>query len=305
MIIEGLGANAANTSAKAIETTDERFVQDVIEASMDRAIVVDFWAPWCGPCKQIAPVLEKAVGETRGKVQLVKLNIDENPRVAQQLRVQSIPAVFGFVSGRPLDGFMGAQPPARIHQFVQSMAAASPGGTEDPADSPLERAAEAFAAGGTAEAAELFGAILRAEPDNAAALAGLARCYLQGGDPDRAQQILDSAPEGADKDPAIESARAALRLALDAKGAGSPDQHRALLDADPNNHQARYDLYRSQVAAGDPAAAVDTLLELFRRDRNWNDGAARRSLLEVFDAMGESDPVTVDGRRRLSSLLFS
>lgn len=285
------------------ETTDARFVMDVLDASSQLPVIVDFWAPWCGPCKQITPVLEKAVRAAKGRVRLVKINIEENPEVAAQLRVQSIPAVFAFLDGRPVDGFMGAQSPSQIESFVRNLTAK--GGQGDPIEEALDQAEEALKAGGASEAAQVFSMVLEQDPDSARAMAGLARCYIAGDDLVRAERILDSAAEKLKDDDVLLAARKALGLAKEAGNLAPEVDLRGRLDKNPADHQARFDLALMLAANNQRVDAVDELLELFRRDRNWNDGAARSRLLEMFESFGEKDEATQHGRRKLSSLLFA
>ena len=287
------------------ESSDSTFVADVLEESKKQPVIVDFWAPWCGPCKQLAPALEKAVRDARGKVRLAKINVDENPLVAGQLRVQSIPAVFAFVDGKPVDGFVGAQTASQIENFVKSVVGKGPAGETDQIAEALERAESALAAGGAAEAARLYGAILQREPANPKAVSGFVRCYIRTGDLTRAQQILDAAPSEIAEDSAISAARTALELARSASAAGDSNTHRNKLSGDPNDHQARSDLAMALLAEGDKIGAVNEYLEIFRRNRNWNEGAAQVQMLKLFETFGESDPATIEGRRRLSSLLFA
>jgi len=285
------------------ETTDARFVQDVLEASRELPILVDFWAPWCGPCRQLTPILEAAVKRAGGRVRLVKVNIDENPAVAGQLGVQSIPAVFAFRDGRPADGFMGQQSRTQVDRFVQRLIG------EDPARQALEdslaEAEDMLAKGNVGEAVSLFSSVLGQDPRNARALAGFARCYLAGGDMERARQVLDSATGDTAEDAAIQSARKALELAERGSQSEGVDACRRRIEADPKDCQARHDLAIALLADGDRMAAVDTLLELFRMNRSWNDGMARTRLIELFESFGEADPATQAGRRQLASMLFA
>ncbi len=284
------------------------FAADVLEASREVPVIVDFWAPWCGPCKQLGPVLEKAVTEAEGAVRLVKVNIDENPEIAQQLRIQSIPAVFAFKDGQPVDGFMGALPESQIKAFVSGLS----GGGHDHggpghAEEVLVMAAEAFAAGDINNAAQAYGHVLQDDPGNPKAVAGLATCYLKSGDIERAKTTLQLVrPDGA-ADEAIRAAEAELKLQESANQAprGEVEVLKAKLAADANDHQTRFDLALALDSGGDRDAALNELLEIVRRDRKWNDGAARQHIITLFEAMGPTDPRTLDARRKLSAILFS
>ncbi len=286
-----------------IEGSDATFMKDVVEASREAAIVVDFWAPWCGPCKTLGPLLEQAVAATRGRVRLVKIDVDKHQMVAGQLRVQSIPAVFAFVNGQPVDGFMGAVSPGEIKAFVERLAKDSPSG--DPIADALTAAEEMLETGAAADAAEVFAAVLAEAPETARAVGGLARAYLALGDLARAEAVLDAAPKAIVADASIQAARAQLDLARAAEGVGETADLRARLDRDPADHEARLDLATALMAKGDAGAAIDELLELFRRDREWNDGAAKAQLVKIFDSLGPKDPLAAKGRRRLSSMIFA
>ncbi len=281
------------------------FAADVLDASMDVPVIVDFWAPWCGPCKQLGPLLERLVTEAKGAVRLVKVNIDENPEIAQQLRIQSIPTVYAFKNGQPVDGFMGAVPESQLRQFVQTLI--GPAG-EEPAggiEEALSIAAEALQQGDVSAAAQLYGQILQEDPGNPKAVAGLARCYLQSGDIDRAKKTLQLVrPDGA-SDEAIRAVEAELALKDNAAAAGDLASLQAKVEADPADLQARFDPALGLDAKGARENAIDQLLEIVRRDRKWNEDAARKQLVILFDAMGPTDPRTISARRRLSSLLFS
>jgi putative thioredoxin len=284
--------------------TEATFMADVIEASRDVPVIVDFWAPWCGPCKTLGPALEKAVTEAKGKVKLVKIDVDQNQRIAAQLQVQSIPAVFAFINGQPVDGFMGAQQPSQLKAFIDRLVDASGGnaGLEEA----IAAAEEMLEEGAIGDAAQTFGAILGEEPGNVAALSGLSRAYLAAGDLEKAKGVLDLVPPEKAGDPAITGARARIELAEASAGAASAEGDlRAVLVKNQNDHQARFDLALALVAKGDNEGAIDMLLELFGRDREWNEGAAKEQLFKIFDSLGPKSELAHKGRRRLSSMIFA
>jgi putative thioredoxin len=284
------------------DTTTQTFMAEVIEASKTQPVLVDFWAPWCGPCKQLTPVLEKVIRAAKGKAKLVKMNIDEYPEVAGQLGVQSIPAVFAFVNGQPIDGFMGALPESQVTTFLERLVKDRVGGEEKD----LLAAADATLAGGDAPgAADLYAQLLAEDSSNIAALAGLARCYVEAGSIEQAKQTLAMIPEAKANDPAVAAARAAVELAEQASSVGPIGELEAKVAANPLDHQSRYDLAVALNAKGQRSEALDHLLAIVGRDRKWNDDGARKQLIQLFDAWGPTDEATLEGRRRLSSILFS
>ncbi len=282
--------------------TDQSFMTQVIEASQEVPVIVDFWAPWCGPCKTLGPALEAEVRAAKGKVRMVKINIDEHQAIAGQLRVQSIPTVYAFFQGQPVDGFQGAQQPSAIKDFVAKLANMSGDGGLSAA---LDEAETMLEEGAVTDAAQIFAAVMAEDEGNARAFAGMVHAQIATQSLDQAEALLNNAPPAIANAPELDAARAKLALAKQAQSAGPVDDLRRALEADPDNHQARFDLAQALYAAGQSEAAVEELLELFRRDRDWNEGAAKTQLFTIFDALKPNDPLVAKGRRRLSSMIFA
>jgi len=307
-MLENMGdaPTAAPGADLIVDTTTQTFVRDVVEDSKRRAVLVDFWAPWCGPCKQLTPVLEKVVKAAKGKVRLVKMNIDEHPAIfqqlAQQMGIQSIPAVIAFANGQPIDGFLGALPEKQVTEFVERLIKDRVGGEEQDI---LVIADAALDAKDYAAAADAYAQVLAEDNANVKALAGLARCYVGTGNVEQAKKTLEMVPAGKQNDPAIAAARAEIELAEQTKDLGPIADLEAKVKADPADYQARFDLALAQNAKGDRAAALDNLIEIVKRDRTWNDDGARKQLVQLFDAWGPTDAATIAGRRKLSSVLFA
>jgi putative thioredoxin len=287
------------------DVTEADFMADVVEASREVPVIVDFWAPWCGPCKTLGPALEKAVTEARGAVRMAKVNVDENQMISAQLRIQSIPTVYAFWQGQPIDGFQGAVPASEIKAFIERLVKQSGGDASGGLDEALDAAEEMLEQGAAEDAAQTFAAILEEDPESARAFAGLVRASIALGDLDQAEAILNGAPAAISRSAELEAAAAQLALARQAGNAGPVAELMAAVEADPANSQARFDLAQALYASGRAAEAVDQLLDLFRRDREWNDGAAKAQLFTIFEAMKPNDPVVLHGRRKLSSMIFA
>ena len=295
-------AQTAAADAHVKDTTTQAFVKDVIEESRRQPVLVDFWAPWCGPCKQLTPVLEKAVRSAKGKVKLVKMNIDEHPAIPGQMGIQSIPAVIAFVNGQPADGFMGALPESQVVAFLERLTKGSIGAE---AKDLLKAADAALADGDAATAANLYAELLAEDNTNVHALAGLARTYIETGAFEQARQTLAMVPESKRNDSAVAAARAALELAEQAKTLGPIAELEQKVAANPLDHQARFDLALALNGKNRRMEALDHLIAIVKRDRKWNDDGARKQLVQFFDAWGPTEEATVEGRKRLSSILFA
>jgi putative thioredoxin len=295
---------AGTITAEAVvkDTTTQAFVKDVIEESKRQPVLVDFWAPWCGPCKQLTPILEKAVKAAKGKVKLVKMNIDDHPAIPGQMGIQSIPAVIAFVGGQPADGFMGALPESQVVAFLERLTKDRIGGE---AQDLLKAADAALAEGDAAGAAEMYAQLLAEDNTNVPALGGLARAYVETGALEQARQTLAMVPEAKQSDAAVAAARAALEIAEQAKTLGPISELEQKVAANPLDHQARFDLALALNGKGQRADALEHLITIVKRDRKWNDDGARKQLVQFFDAWGPTDEATIDGRKRLSSILFA
>jgi len=301
-MLQNSGATAAAPDGLIKETTTQSFVKDVIEESKRQPVLIDFWAPWCGPCKQLTPILEKVVRAAKGKVKLVKMNIDEHPAIPGQMGIQSIPAVFAFVNGQPIDGFMGALPESQVVAFLERLTKDRIGGEEKDL---LQAADAALADGDPAGAADLYAQVLAQDSTNVPALAGLARCYIETGAIEQAKQTLAMVPQAKAAEAPVAAARAALELAEQASSVGPIGELEQKVAANAGDHQSRFDLAVALSAKGRRQDAVDQLLEIVKRNRQWNEDGARKQLVQFFEAWGPTDEATVEGRRRLSSILFS
>lgn len=303
MLQNGGGATTTAAPEGLIkEATTQSFMKDVIEESRRQPVLIDFWAPWCGPCKQLTPILEKVVKQAKGKVKLVKMNIDDHPAIPGQMGIQSIPAVIAFVNGQPADGFLGALPESQVTAFIERLTKDKIGGEEK---DQLKAGDEALAKSDFATAEDIYSQVLEQDADNVAALGGLARVYVAAGAIDQAKQTLAKIPEAKRNDPAVAAARAAIELTEQSKSVGPVGELEQKVAADPKDHQARFDLALALNANGKRNEAADHLLDIVKRDRKWNDDGARKQLVQFFEAWGPTDEATVAGRKRLSSILFA
>jgi putative thioredoxin len=304
-IVEQSNAAAPAAADLIKETTTQTFVKDVIEESKRQPVLIDFWAEWCGPCRQLTPVLEKSVRNAKGKVKLVKMNIDQHPAIPGQMGIQSIPAVIAFVNGQPADGFMGAIPESQVNAFIEKVTKGVTAPGEPNIAEILQEAEAVLAEGDPAAAAQIYAEVLSLDATNIAAMAGLAKCYVTTGAIDQAKQTLAMVPESKRNDAAVKAVQAAIDLAEQAQSVGPVGELEQKVAANPLDHQARFDLATALNAMGKRPEATAQLLEIVRRDRKWNDDGARKQLVQFFEAWGGADEATVEGRKRLSTILFS
>ena len=305
-IIEQGSGPAPQAPADLIkETTTQTFVKDVIEESKRQPVLIDFWAPWCGPCRQLTPIIEKAVKAAGGKVKLVKMNIDEHPAIPGQMGIQSIPAVIAFVNGQPADGFMGAVPESQVTAFINKLTAGMPAAGEPNIAEILAEADGVLAEGDFATAAQIYAEVLAVDASHISALAGLAKCYVATGAMEQAKQTLALVPESKRNDAAVKAVQASLDLAEQAQAVGPVTELEQKVAANPLDHQARFDLATALNAGGKRVEATEQLLAIVKRDRKWNEDGARKQLVQFFEAWGPTDEATVEGRKRLSTVLFS
>lgn len=304
-MLELIAAKGPEAGDLVKDITEAEFMAEVVDGSKEIPVIVDFWAPWCGPCKTLGPQLEEAVKAAKGAVKMVKVNVDEAQAIAGQMRIQSIPTVYAFYQGQPLDGFQGALPQSEIKAFVERVVQAAGGDASGGLDDAVAAAEEMLEQGAAVDAAQTFAAILEEDPANAKAYGGLVRAHVVLGELEQAEAILNGAPVEISKAPELEAAHAQLELAKQSAGVGPVAELTATVEAEPDNHQARFDLAQALYAKGDAEGAVAQLLDLFRRDREWNDGAARAQLFTIFEALKPNDPVALNGRRKLSSMIFA
>jgi putative thioredoxin len=306
IVEQGMSGAAPQPASDLIkETTTQTFVKDVIEESKRQPVLIDFWAPWCGPCRQLTPILEKSVRAAKGRVKLVKMNIDEHPAIPGQMGIQSIPAVIAFVNGQPADGFMGALPESQVNAFIDKITKGVPAAGEPNIAEIINEAEAVLAEGDAATAAQIYAEALAVDATSIPALAGLAKCYLLTGAVDQAKQTLEMVPETKRNDAAVKAVQAAIDLAEQAKSVGPVTELEQKLATNPLDHQARFDLATALNAMGKRREATDHLLEIVKRDRKWNDDGARKQLVQLFESWGGTDEATVEGRKRLSTILFS
>jgi putative thioredoxin len=305
IVEQGNGAAPQAAPDLIKETTTQTFMKDVIEESRRQPVLIDFWAPWCGPCRQLTPILEKVVRAAKGRVKLVKMNIDEHPAIPGQMGIQSIPAVIAFVNGQPADGFMGALPESQVNAFIDKLTKGVPAAGEPSTAELLKEAEAVLAEGDAAAAAQIYAEVLALDATNIAALAGLAKCYITTGAVEQAKQTLAMVPESKRNDAGVKAVQAAIDLAEQAQSVGPIGELEQKVAANPLDHQARFDLATALNAAGKRGEATDQLLQIVKRDRKWNDDGARRQLVQFFEAWGGADEATAEGRKRLSTILFS